>query len=68
MVVKFSGEFIRLDNVLKLSGMASTGGEAKIAIQQGAVLLNGEKCTMRGKKLFGGETVLYKGEEIKVVV
>ena len=49
-------EFIRLDSLLKLSGGAVTGGQAKGAIQSGQVLVNGEVCTMRGKKMRPGDT------------
>lgn len=50
-------EYIRLDDLLKLTGCVQTGGQAKVIIQTGRVLLDGEVCTMRGKKLRGGEVV-----------
>ena len=50
-------EFIKLDSFLKYAGLAETGGQAKDAIQAGAVLVNGEVCTMRGKKLRPGDLV-----------
>ncbi len=61
-------EFIRLDDLLKLTGCVQTGGQAKFIIQGGGVTLDGAMCTMRGKKLRGGETVklLETGEEITV--
>ncbi len=61
-------EFIRLDDLLKLTGCVQTGGQAKFIIQGGGVILDGAVCTMRGKKLRGGETVklLETGEEITV--
>lgn len=61
-------EYIRLDHLLKLTGCVQTGGMAKVLIQSGGVLLDGEVCTMRGKKLRGGEviTVPEMGEEIAV--
>ena len=49
-------EFIKLDSLLKLAGLAETGGEAKLLVQEGRVLVNGEVCQMRGKKLRGGDT------------
>ncbi len=52
-------EFIRLDSVLKFSGVIGTGGQAKMVIQDGLVLVNGEVCTMRGKKLRQGDTVEF---------
>ena len=62
-------EFIRLDDLLKLNGCVETGGQAKILIQGGGVLVDGEVCTMRGKKLRGGEVIAVPdiGEEITVV-
>lgn len=61
-------EFIRLDDLLKLTGCVQTGGQAKVLIQSGGVSLDGEPCLMRGKKLRGGETVTVNetGEEITV--
>ena len=53
-------EFIRLDSALKFSGVVGTGGQAKMVIQDGLVLVNGEVCTMRGKKLRGGDTVEFE--------
>ncbi len=43
-------EFIKLDALLKYAGLCETGGEAKELVQGGAVKVNGEVCTMRGKK------------------
>ena len=61
-------EFIRLDDLLKLTGCVQTGGQAKLLIQGGGVLLDGEVCPQRGKKLRGGETITIPGlgEEIRV--
>ena len=60
--------FIRLDDLLKLTGCVETGGQAKILIQSGGVTVDGETCTMRGKKLRGGESVSIpdSGEVITV--
>ncbi|MCL2077080.1 MAG: RNA-binding S4 domain-containing protein [Oscillospiraceae bacterium] len=49
--------FIKLEQFLKFCSLVSSGGEAKMLIQGGKVLVNGETCLMRGKKLFGGEKV-----------
>ena len=54
--IQIDTEFIRLDSLLKLSGGAVTGGQAKVAILSGQVLVNGEVCTMRGKKMRPGDT------------
>ena len=49
--IKIDTEFIRLDALLKFGGALSTGGQAKLVIQDGLVKVNGEVCTMRGKKM-----------------
>lgn len=49
--------FIKLEQLLKLAGLTDTGGFAKALIQQGEVLVNGEVCTMRGKKIRSGDCV-----------
>lgn len=54
---------LRLDQFLKLEGLADTGGMAKIAIQNGDVELNGEVETRRGKKLQIGDRVRFAGQE-----
>jgi len=66
MTVTIREDFIKLDSLLKLSGIASTGGHAKILIIEGEVLVNGEICTARGKKIRPGDTVLVENTEIKV--
>ncbi len=53
-------EFIKLDSALKFSGVAETGGHAKELIEKGAVRVNGEVCTSRGKKLYPGDTFEFK--------
>ena len=52
-------DFIRLDSAMKLAGIVSTGGHAKIVIQNGEDKVNGEICTQRGKKLHSGDKVEY---------
>lgn len=64
--VTIQTEFIKLDSFLKFCGACGTGGEAKIAIAEGDVLVNGEVCTMRGKKLYAGDTVTLDGESWQV--
>ncbi len=59
-------EYIKLEALLKYAGLAETGGEAKLLIQDGQVSVNGEVCTMRGKKLRGGDTVSLEGRTILV--
>ena len=60
--VQISTEFIKLDSLLKFAGVVGTGGEAKEAIQCGDVTVNGEVCTMRGKKIRPGDVVELGGE------
>ncbi len=62
--VQIHTETIRLDALLKLGGLAPTGGHAKGMIQSGRVLVNGEVCTMRGKQLRDGDRVEAEGEEL----
>ena len=66
MKIKIDTEFIKLDSLLKLSGVVPTGGAAKIFIQDGEVKLNGEICTMRGKKIRKGDKVKIFNELIEV--
>lgn len=66
--IKINTEFIKLDALLKFASMVGSGGEAKMLIQDGLVLVNGEVCTMRGKKIRPGDTVsIADGDEVKVV-
>ena len=58
--------FIKLDGLLKYAGLCETGGEAKAAVQQGLVTLNGETCTMRGKKIVAGDVVGFDGKSVTV--
>lgn len=59
-------EYIRLDQLMKFSGLCNSGGRAKFLIQNGEVKLNGEVCTMRGKKIRPGDTVEYNGRTVEV--
>ena len=64
--VKIKDEFIKLGQVLKLSGMAESGIDAKIKIQEGLVKVNGETEYQRGKKIRSGDIVEYDNNSIKV--
>ncbi len=64
--IHIESEFIRLQDLLKLSGVCSTGGMAKVVIQNGEVLVNNEVCTMRGKKMRPGDTAQF--DDIDIVV
>ena len=57
-------EYIRLDNLMKFSGLCNSGGRAKYLIQGGEVKLNGEVCTMRGKKIRPGDIIEYNGRTV----
>lgn len=54
-------EYIKLEQLLKLSGAAESGGQAKERIAAGEVTVNGERCLMRGKKLRPGDTAAMEG-------
>ena len=64
--VKIHTEYIKLDDLLKFAGILGTGGMAKAVIQDGLVKVNGEVCTMRGKKLYNGDTVKFENIEFCV--
>lgn len=64
--VKIKDEFIKLGQVLKLSGMADSGVDAKIMIQDGLVKVNGETEYQRGKKIRSGDIVEYNNNSIRV--
>lgn len=59
-------EFIRLDSMMKFSGSIETGGQAKTAIQNGEIKVNGEICTMRGKKMRRGDKAEFNGTIFEV--
>ena len=60
-IVTITTEYIKLQDLLKLADAVSTGGEAKIRVQEGEVLVNGETCTQRGRKIRPGDKVDYHG-------
>ena len=64
--IAINTEFIKLDALLKYASLVGTGGEAKIAIAEGLVKVNGEVCTMRGKKIRPGDTVSFDRFELLV--
>ena len=55
--IEITTEYIKLQDLLKFSTLTSTGGEAKLLVQEGAVSVNGEVCTQRGKKIRPGDEV-----------
>lgn len=64
--ITINTEYIKLDSFLKLAVLVGSGGEAKQVINEGMVKVNGEVCTMRGKKLRAGDRVSFAGNELEV--
>ena len=64
--IKISTEFIKLDALLKYSGIASTGGEAKIIILSEEVFVNGKLCLERGKKIRPGDIVRFRNDVLRI--
>lgn len=63
---KLDGDFIKLESLLKCNGLVSTGGQAKIFIQNSDVYVNNEICLQRGKKLRKGDIVKMFDDEIEI--
>ena len=64
--IQIHTEFIKLQDLLKFANLVSSGGEAKERIQGGEVTVNGEICTMRGKKCRAGDVVELDGQTVEV--
>ncbi|MDY3999303.1 MAG: RNA-binding S4 domain-containing protein [Blautia sp.] len=67
MEIKIRDEFIKLGQALKLAGVVQDGVQAKYAIQDGLVKVNGEVDERRGRKVYEGDIISYEGNDIKVV-
>jgi len=65
--IKLRDEYIKLGQALKAAGLVESGVDAKFAIQDGLVKVNGEVEYQRGKKLYDGDEVLYNGTSIKII-
>ena len=65
--IPITTEFIKLQDFLKFCGAVETGGEAKVVIQEGGVTVNGEVCTMRGRKIRPGDDVCFDGQHYAVI-
>lgn len=65
--ISIDTEFIKLESLLKFAAAVGTGGEAKLAVNEGLVQVNGEVCTMRGKKLRPGDKVYFQNMEYEIV-
>lgn len=66
--VQIGTEYIKLESALKLANAVGSGGEAKALIQEGQATVNGEICTMRGKKLYPGDRFGLMGTEYLITV
>ena len=60
-------EYIKLQDLLKFAAAVQTGGEAKVVIQEGGVTVNGEVCTMRGRKIRPDDDVCFDGQHYAVI-
>lgn len=65
--IKLRDEYIKLGQALKAAGLVESGVDAKYAITEGHVLVNGETAYQRGKKLVDGDVVTYNGQTIKII-
>ena len=66
--VNIGTEFIKLESAMKLANIVITGGSAKLEIQEGNVTVNGEICTMRGKKLYPGDKFDFDGQTYLITI
>ena len=67
MEIKIRDEFIKLGQALKLAGVVEDGVEAKYAIQDGLVQVNGEVDQRRGRKVYEADVITFEDQEIKVI-
>ena len=65
-IIQLRDEYIKLGQALKAAGLVESGVDAKYAIEDGLVKVNGEVATQRGKKLHDGDVVTYDGETIRI--
>lgn len=65
--IKIRDEYIKLGQAMKLAGLVNEGVEAKYAVVEGEVKVNGEICTQRGKKLISGDEFTYRGKTVKIL-
>lgn len=65
--IKIRDDYIKLGQAMKLAGLVNEGVEAKYAVIEGEVKVNGEVCIQRGKKLISGDEFTYRGKTVKVL-
>ena len=65
--IEITTEYIKRQDLLKFAAAVQTGGEAKVVIQEGGVTVNGEVCTMRGRKIRPGDDVCFNGQHYAVI-
>ncbi len=66
ITIKLREDFIKLGQALKAAGLVEMGTEAKAVILDGEVKVNGEVCLQRGKKLYGGDEIVFKNTKILI--
>lgn len=67
-IIHLKDDFIKLGQALKLAGLVESGVDAKFVIQDGQVKVNGQTQLQRGKKLYDGDLIEYKGNQVKITV
>ena len=65
-IIRIKDEYIKLGQALKLAGLVESGVDAKIEVQEGNVLVNGEVELQRGKKLYAGDVIELDGQQVRV--
>ncbi len=66
-IIKIKTDYIKLDSLLKFSGLAESGSFAKMMIEENNIKVNGERCTARGKKIRSGDIVSVRNIDLKVI-
>lgn len=66
-IIKIKIDYIKLDSLLKFSGLAESGSFAKMMIEENNIKVNGERCTARGKKIRSGDIVSVRNIDLKVI-
>lgn len=66
--VEIRTDFIKLDSLLKFTGLSETGGDAKLVITEGRISVNGEICKARGKKIYPGDVVGIPELNIELII